>query len=253
MVDLESCQFLGPSAVVTLAGLRRWAQIRGWTLAIRPPQLPKLLNYCRYSGLLTEFGAGPPSETHPDNVTTPLREFAGELPLEAISEVVALAKSQMELSRAAQDDLTLVLTELTQNVLDHSESPIGGLLSARAYRNVRDVRFAVADYGVGIRQTLGRRFDIETDKAAIRRAFQEEVTSRSSARNLGLGLAHLHTIVKATHGRMVIYSGRGYLRHDSGRDSFGSADVSFPGTIAFVRLPARQTEAETPQVTDIWR
>jgi len=170
-----------------------------------------------------------------------------------IYEVVALAKARMELSRAAQDDLTLVLTELIQNVLDHSESPVGGFLSARAYKEVRDVRFAVADFGIGIRQTLSRRFDIATDKAAIRRALQEEVTSRSSSRNLGLGLAHLHEIVRVTHGRMVIFSGNGYLRHDNGKDSFGSGDVLFPGTIAFVRLPARQADVEELEVIDIWR
>ncbi|MGH7303529.1 MAG: ATP-binding protein [Candidatus Rokuibacteriota bacterium] len=239
--------------MVVLVGLRRSAKVQGWTLTIRPPRVSKLMNYCRYAGLLAEFEVGPPPEAHSDNATTPVRAFTQELPLAAINEVVMLAKSQMELSRTAQDDLTLVLTELTQNVLDHAESPIGGLISARAYRNVRDVRFAVADYGIGIRQTLGRRFDLGTDKAAIRRAFQEEVTSGSSARNLGLGLAHLHGIVRVTHGRMVVYSARGYLRHDNGKDSFGSADVPFPGTIAFVRLPARQIDAEESEVTDIWK
>lgn len=252
-IDLEACEFLGPSAVATLAGLRRIAEINGRTLSIRPPRLPKLLSYCQYSGLLLDFGVGPPPESHPENATTPLHAFTGSLPLSGIQKVVTLAKSQMALSPAAQDDLTVLLTELTQNVLDHSRSPVGGLVSARAYKEVRDVRFAVADFGVGIRHTLASRFSIASDKEAIRRALQEEVTSRSSSRNLGLGLAHLHAVVRVTRGRMVIYSGDGFLRHDKGKDYFGSGKVLFPGTIAFVRLPARESIEEVSEVTDIWR
>jgi len=253
VVDLEACQFLGPSAVVILAGLRRRAEAQGSRLTIVPPELPRLLNYCRYSGLLAEFGVGPPPEPHTENVTTPVRSFVREFPLTAINEVVLLAKREMELSRTAQDDLTLVLSELTQNVIDHSESSVGGFLSARAYKNVRDVRFAVADFGVGIRRTLARRFDIATDRDAIRRAVQEEITSRSSVRNLGLGLAHLHEIVKITRGRMVMYSGHGYLRHERRKDVFGALEVAFPGTIVFVRLPIREEENDGEEVTDIWK
>jgi signal transduction histidine kinase len=166
---------------------------------------------------------------------------------------VTLAKSEMAISRMAQEDLMLLLSELTQNVLDHSQSVVGGFISARAYKDVRDVRFAVADFGVGIRQTLGRQFSIASDEDAIRKALEAEVTSKSSSRNLGLGLSHLHDVVRLTGGRMVIYSGNGFLRREHGKDLFRSSDTPFPGTIAFVRLPPRQPEHDEPSdVTDIW-
>jgi signal transduction histidine kinase len=184
-------------------------------------------------------------------MTTPVRSFENALPTTAIAEVVSLAKRSMRLSRDAEHDLTLVLSELVQNVLDHSRSQVGGFLSARAYREVREVRLAVADFGVGIRESLAARVPSADDKEAIRLALQEEVTGRTSPRNLGLGLSHLHVIVRRTGGQMVIYSRRGFLRFEGGRDTFGLANVSYPGTIVFVRLPLREGDDHEPSV-DIW-
>lgn len=250
-IDLASCGFLGPSAVVTLCGLHRTFGKDDRTLTIEPPTHDKLRNYCQYSGLLAEFSLGPQPEDHPASMTTPLRGFETVLPTTAIGEVVSLARRSMQLSQSAEHDLTLVLSELIQNVLDHSRSEVGGFLSARAYKEVRDVRFAVADFGVGIRASLAARVTSPNDKEAIRLALQEEVTGRTSPRNLGLGLSHLHAIVRRTAGRMVIYSRQGFLKYEGGRDTLGLADVPFPGTIVFVRLPLREGDDQEAAV-DIW-
>jgi anti-sigma regulatory factor (Ser/Thr protein kinase) len=254
LVDLSRCKFLGPSAVVTLAGLRRLAVAGGRTMRIVPPTLSPLINYCRYSGLLAEFGEGPAPDRHPpgENVTIPLEVFSDRLDLEQIRRVVLLAKQQMSLSSTAEDDLKIVLAELVQNVLDHSLSPVGGIISARAYSKDREVRFSVADMGVGIRASLSRRYAVTSDAAAIRKALQERVTGRSSQRNLGLGLSNLHAIVRSSRGQMVIYSRNGYLGFDGGRDRVGLAKVPFPGTIVYVRLPARDIKGDVDTTVDVW-
>jgi hypothetical protein len=139
-LDLGKCGFLGPSAVVALVGLRRLALglCHEFRLAAMP-ELERLANYCRYSGLAAEFSVGLPPSDHPENVTTPVRGFRESVPASEIAEVVSLAKRQMRLSSVAEDDLSLVLTELAQNVLDHSRSSVGGFISARAYG--KSVRF----------------------------------------------------------------------------------------------------------------
>ncbi len=251
-VDLSDCQFLGPSAVVTLCGLRRSFDERGTSLTIRPPKLTRLLNYCQYSGLLADFSLGPEPQDHPESVTTPVRVFRDSIPTGAIEEVALLAKRTMQLSQVAEHDLNLVLSELIQNVLDHSKSPFGGLVSARAYRDQRDVRVAVADFGVGIRRSLAPRVAAPNDKEAIRLALREEVSGKTSGRNLGLGLSHLHAIVRLTKGRMVIYSYGGFLRYENDHDAFVSAKPGYPGTIAFVRLPMRESDTGTEAPVDIW-
>jgi signal transduction histidine kinase len=252
VVDLSDCNFLGPTAVVTLCGLRRLAQEGGRTFSVEPPRLRKLLAYCGYSGLLSEFGVGPGPAAHPENVTTPIRVFTEQLPEDAIREIVSLARQEMTLSVAAEDDLKSVLSELTQNVLDHSASPIGGLVTARAYKKEREVRLAVADMGIGIRESLTRRHQVKGDREAIRQALVAEVSGRSSSRNLGLGLAHLHGVVRITGGRMVIYSGRGVFWHEAGRDHDRDVPCAYPGTVVFVRLPARVADGEGLSLVDIW-
>lgn len=252
-LDLSDCGFFGPSAVVTLTALRRWARDLGHDLTITAiPRKDQLSHYGRYSGLWEEFGVGPPPSSHPENVTTPVRSFQSIIPIGAIEEVVRLARSQMTLSTAAEHDVTLVLSELAQNVLDHSASPVGGFISARAYGGEREVRLAVADLGIGIRASLSSRVTTENDGLAIRLALQEEITGKTSPRNLGLGLSHLHAIVRLTEGRMVIWSQRGFLEFETGRDYVRTTDTPYPGTLVFVRLPARVAGEPGDDTTDVW-
>ncbi len=78
------------------------------------------------------------------------------------------------------------------------------------------------------------------------------VTGRKLVTDLGLGLEHLHAVVRITGGRMVIYSGRGVFWHELGGDHARDAPWPYPGTVAFVRLPARSAEVEGWGPVDIW-
>lgn len=253
-LDLTKCQFLGPMAVVTLCGLRRLATTQGFSFTIRVPELRRLAAYCEFSGLLEEFQCGRPPSAHPDNVTSPVTFFDATSKNPAMERVVRLAQAELTLSVGEEHDLALALAELQQNVVDHADSPIGGVVSARAYKQERDMRFAVADMGIGIRERLSRDTNIPelNDRSAIQHALKERVTSRSTPHNMGLGLSHLHRIVKVTRGRLVIYSGHGFLLHENGHDRIGLAYSAYPGTIAFVRLPIRAVAPPRAQTLDIW-
>ena len=252
LVDLSSCGFLGPTAIVALGVLRRAALAQGRELSIKPPTLERLYNYCRYSGLLAEFGAGPaPDALHHQNVTRPMLFFGGSTPRDEISETVRLARSQMAVTRAGEGDLKLTLGEVTQNVLDHAGSSVGGCLSARAFSEKREVRFAVADLGVGFRAALHRSgVEVRSAKDALRKVFVDKVSSHSQSHNMGQGLQHLHHIVRLTAGRLVIFSSNGWLDVKNSKNFFRDSDASFPGTLVFVRLPIRpDTTDDEPQAT----
>src|SRR5439155_4022322 len=120
VVDLSLSGFLGPVAVTTLCALRTKAADEGRTLSIRPPKHAPLYAYCRYSGLLQQFEAGPSPTSHPESVTTAVAQFR-TLPVEEVDKIVQLADMEMTLPRAGREHLKLALYELLQNVLDHSE------------------------------------------------------------------------------------------------------------------------------------
>lgn len=241
LVDLSGCGYLGPTAVVVLTAIRRRLASLGIRLALRAPTLERLSNYCRYSGLYREFEEGPnPDPDHRRNATRPVHVFAKAIPRAEIEGLADLAKASMRLGATAEDDLKLCLSEVMQNVLDHSQSSIGGVLSGRAFGEKREMRFAVADLGVGFRGGLASKHDVSSDLEALRLVIEQHVTSGSQSHNMGEGLRHLHHIVRLTNGRLVIASGGACLDVLKSRNKFSVLDANFPGTLVFVRLPIRQ-------------
>lgn len=245
LFDFSDSGFLGPMAVVSLCLLRRVAAMQSYKLSLIKPKLERLDHYCSYSGLSREYELGEgPDPRHPRNVTRPVRVFQEHVPQDEISAVVELVKSKMHLSDTGETDLKLTLYEVARNVLDHAKSPIGGLISARAYSEKREVRFAVADAGIGFRRTLQQRVPVSDDRDALRKVFQEKLSGRSQPHNMGQGLQHLHQVVSLTKGSLVVYSGGAFLERLDGKDRFSSAAVPFPGTIVFVRLPIRDDDEQ---------
>jgi signal transduction histidine kinase len=246
-LDCSLCGYLGPIAVATLCALRRAASSRGLLLEMIPPQSVHLLAYCAFCGLLGDFGIGPPAVAHPESVTTVVRQF-DTAPLQAQQEIVDLARYEVGLSKVDEGNLKLALAELTQNVLDHSKSGVGGFLSARAFKNVRDLRFVVADLGIGFRQSLKNKHVIRSDRDAIALALQERVSGQTLKRNMGMGLSLLQDVVRRNGGELMVYSGQGALVDRNGRVKITTPRVAYPGSLASVRL--RMNEPNAVQLED---
>jgi len=212
-------------------------------------------NFCAASKLFNITNIGLESDSAGGVLQIPVDHFDVDLPMKTIERLIELVDSEMNLTELQRDDLTHTLTELLQNVLDHAASPGGGIVTAGVFRQKGEVRFAVADIGVGLRATLSKEMSVPDDKVAIQKAIQENVSGRSTPRNMGFGLANLHSIVKRTGGRLVLASGQGYLDHMHGRDRFGLMKNSFVGTLAFVKLPIQSSEKTTESSVgknDVW-
>lgn len=255
-LDLRRCHYLGPAAVVTLCALKAKADLGASAFRIVLPEgPPALTNYCRYSGLQQFFGLGPGPDNHPDSVTTPIRQFRTR-PLSELEEIVSLVQWQMGLSRSDKDHLKLTLIELAQNVLDHARSQVSGFLSARAFSNEREVRFAVADMGIGFREALRRRHPVSRDVDAIRLAMTQNVSSKSSTHNLGQGLKLLRDIIQAKGGSMLLCSKGAWFELRNGRDNVGVFlnGNEYPGVLAVVTLPIRDPGADEDEDAhdDVW-
>src|SRR3546814_3921186 len=83
-----------------------------------------------------------------------------------------------DLARSDFAALEWSINEITDNVIVHSESPIGGLVQVSTFvRNQKVVEYIVADAGLGIPATLrSGRPEIGTDTDALDRAIREGVT-----------------------------------------------------------------------------
>jgi len=76
--------------------------------------------------------------------------------------------------------LEWALNEITDNVLNHAESAIGGIVQIQSFPSKNRVSFFVADAGLGIANTLRRAIPtLTSDADALDRAIWEGVTRNS--------------------------------------------------------------------------
>lgn len=126
--------------------------------------------------------------------------------------------------------LEWALNEITDNVLNHAESPIGGLVQIQSFPSRNRVSFYVADAGLGIPSTLRRAIpSITSDPDALDRAIREGVT-RNSATNQGNGLFGTFKCCEESNGSLLILSNHAVLRYDGKGLSVKSDNVPFRGS-----------------------
>ena len=111
------------------------------------------------------------------------------------------------------EPLRYVLSELIRNVLEHSLSEQGAIVSAQYYSKSNTVRIGIADTGVGIWQTINESYNPKNDLDAIRLALIPGITGTTSKEggtdyNAGAGLFFSKSIASVNQDYFVIYSGK---------------------------------------------
>ena len=117
-----------------------------------------------------------------------------------------------DLDRRELSALEWSVNEITDNVLVHSRSPIGGLVQVSTFqRTKKRVEYIVADAGVGIPETLRPTHpELTSDAAALERAIREGVT-RDGDIGQGNGLYGSYQICSHSMGAFHLESGYGKL------------------------------------------
>jgi hypothetical protein len=125
------------------------------------------------------------------------------------------------------------LNEITDNVLNHASSPIGGLVQIQSFPARERVSFYVVDAGLGIPFTLRRALEGTTsDTDALDRAIREGVT-RNKSTNQGNGLFGTFKCCEASGGEFLIRSNNAVLLYRNGTLTINRDNVPFRGS--FIR------------------
>jgi hypothetical protein len=126
--------------------------------------------------------------------------------------------------------LEWALNEITDNVLNHANSPIGGIMQVVTFPKRRRVEFFVCDAGITIPRSLREgRPDLRDDTSALRAAVEEGVT-RNRATNQGNGLFGTFKCCEVSGGEFEILSGMVALKHSPGQMSVTRGAIPFTGT-----------------------
>lgn len=164
--------------------------------------------------------------------------FTPEDHYDAVDRVLdAVLGTLPDLSRDSLTALKWSLDEITDNVLQHADSKVGGFLQATTFTQSGCVEFVVADAGATIPRTL----DYRSHKQAIERAIQEGVT-RNKKTNRGNGLFGAYQIATLSGGSFEIVSGKGLLTAYGENVRFAEERIFFPGTVVASKIDCTQPD-----------
>ncbi len=146
-------------------------------------------------------------------------ESAGRfVPLTQIKDSNALSKFIKEITPLLHLDpkhaqpIRYIMSELIRNVLEHSFSKNGAVVSAQYHLKSNTIRIGIADTGVGIWKTINESYNPKNDLDAVRLALIPGVTGTTRKEggtefNAGAGLFFIKSIACVNGNFFVIYSG----------------------------------------------
>ena len=143
-----------------------------------------------------------------------------------------------DLERINFSALEWAINELTDNVLVHAKSPVGGFVQVSTFvRNAKRVAFIVADAGIGILTSLREGFpDLAHDVEALDKAIREGVT-RDKSIGQGNGLFGSYQICSHSRGFFQVESGFGKLTFEEPAGlHIGPEPVPYEGTLVVAEI-----------------
>lgn len=185
----------------------------------------------------------------------PYRNFSHQTNINTIAyEITVQIVDHLELDvdESDKEDFKLYInyavSEVMQNVLDHSGSECGGHVVGQSYPQKGKVQFAVSDCGVGLMATLQREYGVASEEEAILKALEPRVSGSEpigpygEKRNAGIGLFALKCIIDETNGKLLIISNDTIYRRQSKKDLFvHAANSRFRGTLVAFEFSESET------------
>lgn len=184
----------------------------------------------------------------------PLTRFSTEVQANALWERAAIELMERKVGPVEiRTDIDGIFEELALNAAQHSRSPgnyamleVDGAQRRRTLRQTGGeivYTLGVSDDGIGIPASLRNNplyADIASDKDAILRATELDVTGTAEQR--GAGLHYVMERVRAYRGELVIISGYGLLTVANGaepavRDLSDAGELYHHGTAVLLALP----------------
>src|ERR687885_1936248 len=258
ILDLRSVEFVEPSGLCGLAALLEFLIPRARLVGLRfsghdVAAYLERMNFFRIFGdrVRTNADVSALGERRRGNPGT-LQELVNfhseeEIPgiINRISEILENKEYRLR-ERAA---ICATLSEICANAVEHGSSPFGAYAAVQAYQHIvsggrgqgEEVLVAIADGGVGVRETLSRNPRYveftETDNDALRHALKMGVSGTGEI-GRGGGLAVVGQIAARAGGSLSLRSSAGRVTFYG--DRINSRNVPFfPGTFVRVSLPRK--------------
>ncbi len=179
----------------------------------------------------------------------------------SLTKFVAEVTPLLHLKPKHAEPIRYIMSELIRNVLEHSLSEHGAIVSAQYYKKSNIIRIGIADTGIGIWKSINESYNPKDDLEAIRMALTPGITGTTrkeggTERNAGAGLFFIKSIASVNSDFFVVYSGKAMykllkrtgkkikLHADPFKDRHSKRNdlPSFPGTIVGIDLSLDTTQ-----------
>ncbi|MBU1167772.1 hypothetical protein KKC60_05215 [Patescibacteria group bacterium] len=115
------------------------------------------------------------------------------------------------------EPLRYIMSELVRNVLEHSLSRYGAIVSAQYHSKNNTIRVGIADTGVGVWQSMNKSHSPKNDLEAIRLALIPGITGTTKREggtefNAGAGLFFIKSIATVNRDFFMLYSGKAMFK-----------------------------------------
>jgi anti-anti-sigma regulatory factor len=263
VIDLEQVRFIDPYGMVGLLALARFLRqhtLKPVLMLPRSGEVMKYLDRMDFSRHAEQLYAIDLTTLWPDG------EYARSAHSDVLLEITPITRTEdihyivdrvreraqtilsqnLHYEQAAIDGFVVALSEVCQNIPEHSEDV--GYVAIQKYfygrrlgKNV--VKIAVMDLGVGFRASLAPKYAAQaadwTDMKALRLAIFEGA-SRYDDPGRGQGLSAVRRFIERWHGKLMIRSGSARIGLIPGWDRSAARQTNllpFPGTQVSIVLP----------------
>lgn len=243
-LDLSGAVFLGPTTIALLEAAIRRIEEAGHLLPGGSIVLPRNRLTERYlhrmdffRGLATVGEISEDFERRNPVGFRPCQQFQTETQFAGVSKALADALAERcKVDDMAKAAILICLNELTENVIHHAYTDLGGFAACQATLKKKRFEVGIVDLGVGIRQSLAKNpkyADIDSDVHAIETALQPRVTATPD-RNSGIGLSITKLLLRDNGGQLIVRSGGG-LVVGGAEERAETRPLELPGTIVAMR------------------
>ncbi|MFQ5451505.1 MAG: ATP-binding protein [Nitrospinaceae bacterium] len=236
--DFTHCNFLRQNAVAFLGGLARLVQYRSGKVNFLWNTLEDaILTNLAQNGFGEAFGLDVSSWT---GNSIPYRQdiLFEQKGLTDYLKWNWLGRGWVHMSENLRDAITCKVLECYLNAFEHSGSSIGVFSCGQHYPQLKALKIAIVDFGIGIPANV-RSFKnnplIGTEQA-LEWAFQSGTTTKPNGLGRGLGLDLLKQFVRVNKGRMEIFSHDGYAVFEENREEYSRRSSFFEGTLIHITL-----------------
>jgi|HubBroStandDraft_5_1064220.scaffolds.fasta_scaffold68807_2 hypothetical protein len=237
-LNLSRCEAAFCSAVLPICSQAMYLRNSGVEIELALPDAPALARLfvnTNWASLIDPKNH--PSSTHrrPNAIPATCYTTSKEQTL-IVNKVLSVILGTVEdIDRDNLAALEWSLNEITDNVLVHSESAIGGLVEVNLYPKVGSVEFLVCDAGLGIPNTLRSSFKDFTDVDALDRAIREGVT-RDETLGRGNGLYGTSQVCRISNGEFAIASGHASLGYKDAALIVKHQAIPFHGALIMAKI-----------------